>query len=264
VRLPVMVIADQLGIPRKDLAVFKQWSDAAIEQIDPLLSAQRELELTRLIIDMQSYFVARAEQLRRQPADNLFSDLVHAEIEGRRLDDREMCSIVQQLLVAGNETTTSTLGSALILLIETPGLADTLHERTELVRAFVEEVLRLRSPVQGLLRRARADIDVDGVTIPKGAIVHLMNAAANHDPRIFANPHEIDLFRDNGARHMAFGHGIHFCIGAQLARAELNVAITEMVGRLKNFRYVDGQNSVDHLATYTYAPSKIHFAFDKR
>jgi len=229
-----------------------------------LLSAERELELTRLIIDMQNYFVERAGQLRQQPADNLFSDLVHAEVEGRRLEDRELCSIVQQLLVAGNETTTSTLGSALILLIETPGLADTLHARTELVRAFIEEVLRLRSPVQGMLRRARADIEVDGLTIPKGGIVHLMNAAANHDPRVFSNPHEIDLSRENGGRHMAFGFGIHFCIGAQLARAELNAAIEEIVGRFKNFRYVDGHNSVDYLTAYTYAPSKIHFAFDKR
>ncbi len=264
VRLPVMVIADQLGISRGDLLLFKRWSDAAIELIDPLLDPERELALTGLIIEMQNYFIERVAQLRRQPADHLFSDLVQAEVEGRRLDNGELCSVLQQLLVAGNETTTSTLGSAMILLIEEPGRADGLFERPEQIAAFVEEVLRLRSPVQGLLRRAVTDVDVGGVTIPKGAIVHLLNAAANHDPEIFANPHAVDLCRTNRISHMSFGVGIHHCIGAQLARAELNIAINEITRRMRNYRYVDGANSVDHAVSYTYAPSKVHFYFDQR
>jgi len=264
VRLPVMVIADQLGIPRSDLPLFKRWSDAAIEQIDPQLTVARDIELTREIIDMQCYFIEHAAQLRRQPADHLFSDLVHAEVDGRYLDDRELCSILQQVLVAGNETTTSALGSAMVLLIEQPVLVDTLFETPAKIPAFVEEVLRLRSPVQGLLRRALVDIEVGEVTIPEGAIVHLLNAAANHDPEVFAAPHDIDLERDKGRNHMAFGLGIHHCIGAQLARAELTIAVRQLSQRLCHFRYVDGQNSVDYLAGYTYGPSRIHLAFDRR
>ncbi len=264
VRLPVMVIADQLGIPRGDLVLFKRWSDAAIELIDPLLDIERELVLTDLIIDMQNYFIERAEQLRRHPADNLFSDLVNAEVEGRRLDDRELCSILQQLLVAGNETTTSAVGSAMILLIQEPGRVDGLVGRPDRIAAFVEEVLRLRAPVQGLLRRAVVDIDVRGVTIPKGSIVHLLCAAANHDPDHFARPHDVDLARPGGSSHMTFGVGVHHCIGAQLARAELAIALDELTRRLRNLRFADGANSVDYVVSYTYAPGRVQVLFDRR
>ena len=264
VKLPIMVIADQLGISRADLALFKRWSDAMIELIDPHLELDRELELTDLMLDMQHYFTTQIERLRTVAEDTLLSALVHAEVEGRTLTNQELCSIVQIILVAGNETTTNALGSAMIALIENPSLADRLHDDMSLLPRFVDEVLRLWAPAQGLLRRVKTSFEIDGTAIPEGALIQLIVGAANRDPDIFVNPDEIDLDRPARQSHLAFGAGRHFCIGSALVRSEMAIIFGEILSRFTNFRYAQDEHSVEYLTGYTYGPHKILMDFDRR
>lgn len=264
IKLPIMVIADQLGISRNDLALFKTWSDAMIALIDPLLELDREIALTDLMIDMQSYFIAQIERLRNTAEDTLLSALVHTDVDGRILTNQELCSIVQIILVAGNETTTNALGSAMIALIEDPALAERLHDDMSLLPGFVDETLRLWAPAQGILRRARTSFEIDGTVIPEGALVQLIVGAANRDPGIFPDPHEIDLGRPARQAHLAFGAGRHFCIGSSLVRSEMAILFGELLSRFKNFRYARSENSVEYLTGYTYGPHRILMDFDMR
>ena len=264
VKLPIMVIADQLGISRSDLALFKKWSDAMIELIDPLLELDREIELTDLMIDMQSYFITQIERLRNAAEETLLSALVHADIDGRTLTNQELCSILQIILVAGNETTTNALGSAMVALIENPALAERLYEDAGLLPGFVDEVLRLWAPAQGVLRRAKTSFEIDGTVIPEGALVQLIVGAANRDPDIFPSPHEIDLDRPTRQAHLTFGAGRHFCIGSALVRSEMAILFGELLSRFKNFRYAPSENSVEYLTGYTYGPHRIMMDFDRR
>jgi len=264
IKLPTIVIAEQLGFPREDAPLFKRWSDAHIELINPSLDLQRELDLTAMIIEMHKYFVKKVDAVRKEPADNIISSLVHSQLAGRSLSNRELCAILEILLVAGNETTTSALGSAMILLVEHSDLEDRLYAQPDLIGAFVEEVLRLRAPAPGILRRAKTDIDVRGVNIPQGALVQLMVGAANYDPSVFLDPYAVDLQRPSVQAHLSFGSGRHFCIGSMLARKEMAIALTEILKRMKNLRYADGANSVTYMEAYTYGPAKIDLLFDCR
>ena len=265
VNLPMFVIAEQLGVDKEHKARFKLWSDVSVEMTSPVLTPERELEIAGLIIEMQQYLAAQIGRVRAAPDNTLISHLANTETDGRLLDTRELLSIFHQLLVAGNETTTTTLASGMKMFIERPELAEAIHADPQLAKPFAEEVLRTLSPVQVLFRKAAADIEIGGVAIPAGAIVEVRSGAANRDPRHYAEPGAIDLARANAQSHLAFGAGPHLCIGNQLARGELRLAFQALTRRLRNFRASRGEDSYRWMTSYiAHGPDRLWMRFDRR
>jgi cytochrome P450 len=265
IRLPMTVIAEQLGIEKKDMDVFKIWSDVSVESVSPLITPEREIEIAHHMIDMQNYLSKVIERVRLVPEDTLLSHLANTETDGRLLDMRGLLSVLHQILIAGNETTTTTIASGMKLLIDQPELAETLCAEPERVPQFVEEVLRTMSPIQTLFRRAVETVEIGGVTIPEGGIVEVRFGAANRDPDQFACPSQVDLNREKANSHLAFAAGIHLCIGNQLARGELRLAFTALTRRLKNFRLSRGNAGVELTTSYiAYGPTRLWVAYDQR
>jgi cytochrome P450 len=236
VRLPMSVIADQLGVDRADYEIFGVWSHAWNERHDPNLPPERDLELTDLIIDMQNYLHERAVRYADEPDNNLLSKLVHVEIDGRQLTMNELIIIAQLILVAGNETTTTGISTAIYLLLTNPNLKQRLEADDSLIPNFVEESLRLHAPVPHLYRIVTQDTRLGGVDLPKGTKVQLFFMAANYDKARWDRPECLDIDRKGVRNHMAFGWGIHHCVGHLLARAEMRVAIRLVLERLKDIR----------------------------
>ena len=243
--LPVAMIASQIGM-EGDLDRVKRWSDAFVDRLGRMIPKDRELECAREVVEFQHHMKAKIDERRANRAEDLLSDLVHAEVDGERpLEDAEILSIMQQLMVAGNETTTSALAGGLLQLIENPdqmakavAAANEGNERA--IINLVEEVLRTESPTAGMWRMVLKDAELGGMTIPRGAMVQLRYAAANRDPAKYPDPDRFDMDRANARSHLAFGKGIHMCVGNMLSRKEMAVAYSELLTRLSDFRLADG------------------------
>lgn len=239
VPLPVRVIAHALGLPRGRENDVKEWTDHATASIGADPGDEARLAAARGLVAFQNYFAAELRARRDNPQDDFLTDLVNAEIpagdddvEDRRpLDTPEMLSVLHQLVVAGNETTTSLLGSAMVMLADKPDIRDAVAHDAAAARTVVDELLRLASPAQGMFRVARKTVTVAGTQIPQGATVILMYASGNRDPQRYDRPDEILLDRSE-RQHLAFGHGIHFCIGSHLSRMEAEVALTQLCRRI--------------------------------
>lgn len=250
--LPLTVIADQLGVPRADLPLFNKWSDAFVAQLSRMASTEEEIEAARLIVEFQHYFAQKLEERRTERRDDILSDIVHAKFEGERpLDTAESLSIIQQLLVAGNETTTSSIAEGVLLLIQHPEQHAKVRADRSLVPNLVEEVLRLSSPTANMWRVCTRDTELRGTTIPKGSMVQIRYASGDRDDRVFPVPDAFDVTRTNARQNIAFGHGVHMCIGASLARKEMQVAFDVILDRLDDF-------ALDcDPATLVYPPSAL-------
>ncbi len=239
--LPVHVISNRLGLPPEDVPRIKAWSDAWVEPLGFTLSLERELEVARLGLELQRYLAEKFEERGAAPREDILSDLVHGRLpDGSPLPAADRMGIAEHILVGGHETATSALASGVLLLIQQPDVLAQLRREPALVRGFVEEVLRLESPSQGFFRYTVADGAVNSVTIPKGAMVHVRFAAANRDPEVFPNPDSLDLRRGNAGAHMAFSQGEHHCLGAPLARLELQLAFAALVERLDDLALAPG------------------------
>ena len=243
VPLPLTVIADALGVDRADMAAFKRWSDDSVAPLSGLLTEERKVECARSRVEMQRYMVARIEERRAGRRDDLLSDLVHARLdpaagevdagaEGEPLSIAELLNVIEQLLVAGNETTTKLITSGLLVLLEQPEELERVRADPALVANLVEEALRYESPVQMLFRTAKVDAEVGGVTIPAGTPCLVMYGSANRDDTHFPSADHFDVGRANARTHLAFGQGPHFCVGAALARAEGRIAFEVLLDRL--------------------------------
>ena len=229
--LPVIVIAELLGIPSADRDRFKRWSDALVTgQGSGYGGSQRE---------MAEYFLRMIEQKRRAPGDDLISGLLTAEVEGERLSQTDLLGFCILLLVAGNETTTNLLGNAVLSFDERPEVYEELHESPDLLPDAIEEVLRYRSPVQSMFRTVVKDTEVGGQRLRAGEPAIAWIGSANRDEAQFADPERLDIHRSPN-RHIAFGHGIHFCLGAPLARLEARVALGMLIERCRDLRVVPG------------------------
>jgi cytochrome P450 len=247
VLLPLSVIADQLGVPRADLPSFKRWTDGFTAQLSGMASGEDAKEAVRRIIEFQRYFAARVEEAKQAPRDDILSDLVRARLEGERpLDLPETLSILQQLLVAGNETTASAIAEGLMLLVQHPEQQALVRDDPSLLPNLVEEVLRLATPTTNMWRKVKRDSVLGGVAIPAGSMLLLRFASANRDGAQFQDAERFDVRRANAAEHLSFGHGIHFCIGANLARKEMQVAFRALLGRLEGFRLSPGHAPPRH------------------
>jgi cytochrome P450 len=265
--LPMIVIADSLGVPRADMDRFHRWSDAFIVQLGGVSDRETRLEAARRINEFQRYFIERIEEKRAHPTEDVISDLVHATLaeEGdpRPMDYAELLSILQQLLVAGNETTAHTLTAGLYYLTADPALRARIIADPALVPGFVEETLRLLSPTNNMWRVATRDAEVGDFPIKAGEIMLLRYGSANRDAARFPLPDDFDPDRPDAREHLAFGAGIHTCIGAQLARKEMVTAFPIILKRLKNPRFAPGRNA------FRYNPNillrgvlELHVEFD--
>jgi cytochrome P450 len=245
--LPMIVIADSLGVPRADMDRFHRWSDAFVVQLGGVSDRETRLEAAGRINEFQRYFIERIEEKRTHPTDDVISVLVHATLaeEGdpRSMDHSELLSILQQLLVAGNETTAHTLTAGLYYLTADPALRARVMADPALIPGFVEETLRLLSPTNNMWRVATRDAEVGGFAIKAGEIMLLRYGSANRDARKFHDPDHFDPDRPDARDHLAFGAGIHTCIGAQLARKEMVTAFPIILERLKNPRFAPGRNA---------------------
>jgi cytochrome P450 len=262
--LPMTVIADALGVSRDDMDTFKRWSDDAVEPLGGFLTRERSLECARSSVQFQHYFAARLDERRSSPRDDILTDLINARLDGENpLDMAEMLGILAQLLVAGNETTTNLIGSGAMLLAQNPGQFELLRNDPSLIPNFVEETLRLEAPVQGLFRVANRDVEVGGVAIPAGSRVVVMYASANRDEDQYEEAPGFDVCRGNARTHLSFGHGVHFCLGASLARLDATIGFQTLLGRLNNIRLAEGKNDFKHTPSFILRGLKqLHMEFD--
>jgi len=242
--LPVAMIAQQIGLDN-DPKQVKDWSDAAVDRFSQLISRERELECARSFVDYQRYMKGLIDDRRANGGDDLLTDLVEARVEGETpLTDEEIMSIMQQFMVAGNETTTSTIAGGLLQLIRNPdqmakAKAAAGGRDPKLIQNMVEEMLRYESPSAGIWRVVKEDVELGGEKIAAGSMLQVRYAAANRDPAKFEDPDAFLIDRKNARAHLAFGKGPHMCVGNMLSRKEMFVAFDELLERLENFQLAD-------------------------
>lgn len=257
VPLPVRVIARLLGIPGEDYVAFKRWSDTFLS----MNTQDREPgSRARNAIEMAAYFGRVVAERRVQGAEDLITALVEAELDGERLPEVELLGFCVLLLIAGNETTTNLVGNMLNLLATRPELWRRLGEDRSLVEPTIEEVLRYESPVQTLFRFVRRNTEIGGREIFQHTAVALGFGAANRDPEVFAEAEQFNIERD-WSNHVAFGGGIHYCLGAPLARVEAAVALNAMLDRYETIapgsRPGTRQNATNLVFGFTQLPVRV-------
>ena len=256
VALPVRVIHLALNMDDSVMDKIKPWSDDAVATLGVHVTDERRLEAVRGIVDSQKYWFSEYEKRLAEPQDDILSDVAHGDFhdpdtdEIRKLTYPEVFGIIQQLMVAGNETTTKLLNETIKMLIENPEWWDRIVQDPEQIPAVVEEGLRLSSPNQGLFRTVTTDTELEGVPIPKGSRLWVMFGSANRDEDVFTDSETFDADRENVRDHVAFGKGQHFCPGAPLSRLEAKVALEELAKRIASMEF-----SADN--TFEYEPSFI-------
>ncbi len=228
--LPAQVIARILGLPREDFHQFQLWAmDMVANYADPVRGNTAGLAL-------KAYYRPLVEQRRAAPEDDLISELIITEVDGQRLGDEEIDSFLLLLMAAGVETTYRVLGSMMFYLLGQPEQFIALNENFSLLPKAIEETLRIEPPFQSVPRIAAHDTSIGGYAVPRGSLVLSLLGAANRDPAFVQDPDKFDLRRPN-VGHLAFGHGVHLCLGMHLARMELKVAIRMLLDRLPNLRF---------------------------
>lgn len=236
--LPVVIIAEIIGVPPAERQQFKAWSDIAVAGLGSGLFAPPDMarfaQLQVVLREMGAYFNALAEARRREPREDLLTGLVQAEVEGSKLSHAEMITMLVLLLVAGNETTTTLIGNAVLELLDHPDALAQLRAQPGLLPTAVDEVLRFASPVQLDPRRATRRVELRGETIEPGQIVVSWLGSCNRDEDVFAEPERFDITRADN-HHMAFGFGPHYCLGANLARLEAQVALGALLRHTRSF-----------------------------
>lgn len=262
--LPIFVIAEILGVDPSMRAQFKHWSNKMV--LDPtgdmLLNpgGRQDLEWAREFTD---YFEAQFEERRRKPREDLVSQLVELEKQGEKLNPNELMAMCAILLVAGNETTTNWIGNAMVALTEHPDAMHALAEEPEKIPNAMEEVLRFYSPVQCLFRFSLEGARIGDREIPPGQLVLPWLQSANRDPAVFENPDVFDIDRDP-SRHIAFGSGIHFCVGAPLARLEMKAAMPRLLARLPGLHRTSEKAVRFRKSLMLYGPESVPMGFDRR
>ena len=266
VPMPVRMIAYILGVPLSDMALFKEWSDANVYSFSAGQTREGALNAARLVVDFQHYFADKIESRKHQPTDDVLSDIVNSSADGEQPMDIEEClSVISQLLVAGNETTTSTFAEGMHLLATHPEQVKLVQDDPSLIPNMVEEMLRLSTPTAQMWRICKEDTQVGGVLIPAGATMMIKFGSANRDANQFSEPDSFDVTRDNLKTQIAFGQGVHHCLGAPLARQELIVGFEVILKRLTNFRLPEGEETLNFLPSLLlHPPADLNLIFDAR
>ncbi len=233
--LPVLVICEMLGVPAKDRDIFKSWSNDVGRILDPILTPDVVEQGHTVIASMSDYFRGLIAQLRKNPQGNLLDAMIAAEEQGDRLSEDELLANCILLFAAGHETTVNLIGNGTLALLHHPNQLALLRAQPDLIESAIEECLRYDSPVQVTGRRSQEDLELGGKRIQSGEMVFTLIGAANRDPDQFPDPDRFDVTR-NDSRHLAFGHGVHFCLGSSLARLEGQIALGSLVRRLPNLQ----------------------------
>jgi len=248
VPLPMIVFGSQMGAKDEELPKIKEWTDAWVKRLGMMLTDEEEMQTVAKQIEAQHYFQPVIDRLRASPNDTLFSDMVNSIVPGwdRPLTDNELHGhLMADTFVGGSETTANAISAGVLLLIQNPDVWQQLKSDPDKhSKTFCEEVLRLESPVQGLLRYVAADVELGGVPIPEGSIVSVQYAAANRDADHFPEPECLSLARKNAGSHLAFGSGIHHCLGAPLARRELYWAFNQLAKKVGELRLAPDQEEL--------------------
>ncbi|WP_272513936.1 cytochrome P450 family protein [Bacillus cereus] len=245
--LPIIVISEMLGIPKEDQAKFRIWSHAVIASPEtPEEIKETEKQLSEFITYLQ-YLV---DIKRKEPKEDLVSALILAESEGHKLSARELYSMIMLLIVAGHETTVNLITNTVLALLENPNQLQLLKDNPKLIDSAIEEGLRYYSPVEATTARWAAEpFQIHDRTIEKGDMVVIALASANRDETVFENPEVFDITRENN-RHIAFGHGSHFCLGAPLARLEAKIAITTLFNRMPELQIKGNREEIKWQGNY--------------
>jgi len=262
--LPLIVISDALGLPREKLRTFKEWSDG-IARFGGLTTPEEDDKIMAQMVEFGAYVDQMIAERAENLGDDFISELITATFDGERpLNAAELNSIVTQFLVAGNETTTSTIAAGMWLLLTHPDQMEEIIADPSLIPNFVEEVLRYETPVQAHFRMAAKDTVLEGVEIPKGAGVGVIFGCGNRDDAKFPNAATFDIHRDNASRHLAFSQGIHYCPGAPLGRLETIIAFEHLLKRLKNIRLDEANSDLSHVPSFTHRSlRKLALTFEK-
>jgi cytochrome P450 len=264
VPLPMGVIAEMLGVPAADWPRYKRWSDAILKVANTFSkdeeAARTMGEYRAVTAEMRAFLPDLVEQRQSGRRDDLLTRLVEAEVDGERLTPEEILGFVQLLLVGGQETTANLIDNAVLCLLEHPDQLDRLRSAPELLLSAIEEVLRYRSPVQWMPRATRRDVEMHGRVIPAGKLVLPVIGSANRDPKQFPDAGRFDIARDPNP-HIAFGHGVHACLGAPLARLEARIALADFLERVKGFELAGEGPWEPRKALHVHGPSRLPIRF---
>jgi cytochrome P450 len=255
-----------LGIPPSERARFRRWSDAILglaETISggPGAGAKAGAQYMQTTEEMENYLIDILRAFRSAPKDNLLNRLALAEVDGERLTHEEILGFFQLLLLAGSETTINLIANAVLCLLEHPDQRARLRSQMDVLPRAIEEVLRYRSPLQAVFRGTRREVEMQGQVIPPGKLVLVMIGSANRDAAVFGlDAERFDITRDASA-HVAFGRGIHFCLGAALARLEAQIALSDLMTRLGDFARVSNDPWPPNKAFHVHGPARLPLRF---
>jgi cytochrome P450 len=249
--LPIYVICDVLGVPKAMFRTFKKWSDGVLTYVATIVSEEAAVEGAKSMVELHRYALEQVQERRAKPRDDLLTVLAQARLAGDRpLTDREIHSFVEELLVAGNETTTNSIAAGLLYLSQNPQLQAALQADMSRIPRFVEEMLRVSAPLQLNLRFALMDVEIGGVAIPAGSKVFVGLASANRDNCQFARADDVQLSRLNASTHLSFGAGEHHCLGSELARLEMQVAFREWLTRFSVSELAQDPDSIQYPSSF--------------
>ena len=270
VPLPMMVIAEMIGIPIADWPRFKRWSDGILKLSYTMRGMERDEEAATALnvfravsAEMNSYLTEMIAQRKVAPKDDLLTRLVEAEVDGERLIQAEILGFFQLLVVGGQETTTNLINNAILCLVENPDQLARLRSAPELLPSAIEEVLRYRSPLQWIMRTPKRDIELHGQMIPAGKLMLPMIGSANRDPKQFRDAARFEITRDPNP-HIAFGHGMHSCLGAALSRMEARIAIGDLLERTNSFALASDDLWEPRKALHVHGPASLPIRFEPR
>jgi cytochrome P450 len=265
VPLPMKVIARMIGIPGADWPRFKRWSDGILTlsyaRSGGAEASEAGREFAAVTVEMNDYLAAMIAERRSTPREDLLTRLIEAEVDGGRLSQEEILGFFQLLVLGGQETTTNLINNAMLCFLENPEQFALLRAHPERLPSAIEEVLRYRSPLQWVMRTPRSDTEIHSQRIPAGQLVIPMIGSANRDPKIFSSPDKFDIGRDPNP-HIAFGHGIHSCLGAALARMEAKIALSDLMMRFENFELATTEPWEPRKALHVHGPTRLPIRFN--
>ena len=264
VPLPMMVIAELIGIPLADWPRFTRWSEVilnlSLSRSGGEKAAAALSDFAAVTAEMHDYLTGMIGERRAKPRDDLLSKLIDAEVDGERLAQEEILGLFQLLLLGGQETTTNLINNAILCLTENGDQLSRLRAAPDLLPSAIEEVLRFRSPLQWVMRTPRSDVELHGESIAAGALVLAMIGSANRDPKRFHDPARFDSTRDPNL-HIAFGHGIHSCLGAALARIEARIALGDLLERCDGLALTNDEPWKPRKALHVHGPARLPIRF---
>jgi cytochrome P450 len=252
-------------VPVSDGPQFGRWNDVILNMSYTVPgaagAAEAVQEFRAVTCEMDAYLGDLLRAREKAPKDDLLTRLSRAEVDGEKLTQQEILGFFQLLLLAGQETTMNLINNAILCFVENPEQLERLRARPDLLPSAIEEVLRYRSPLQWMFRLTRREVQMHGQTIPAGKVVLAMMGSANRDPAQFPEAERFDITREPNA-HVAFGHGLHFCLGAALARLEGRVALTQLLERLKNITLATSEPWEPRKGLHVLGPVRLPIRFD--